>query len=143
MRRTRSPGACRSDWVRAARRSPAASLDAVAAAAGVDHREICDALGSLKPRGGCGRAVAALARSSDDGRSLAGLAHRACPPPMSRLAADRRDGMSPVRALALRGPARWATRPSLETASGDERRMLAHHLGCPPRLIPLLAQDNS
>ena len=96
MRRTRSPGACRGGWVRAARRSPAASLDAVAAAAGVDYRDVCDALGSLKAGGGCGRAAAALARSSDDGRSLAGLAHRACPPPMSRLAADRCDEMSPV-----------------------------------------------
>ena len=58
--------------MRAARSSPAASLDAVAAA-GVDHRDVCDALGSLKPRSGCGRAVAALASSDDDGRSLAGL----------------------------------------------------------------------
>ena len=52
MRRTRSPGA-RCVWVRAARRSPAASLDAVAAAAGVDHRDVCDTLGSLSARGGC------------------------------------------------------------------------------------------
>ena len=92
MRRRGSPGACRGVWVRAARNSPAASLDVDAAAAGVDHREICDALGSLKPRCGCAGAAAALGCSSDDGCSLAGLAHRACPPPMSRLAADRCGG---------------------------------------------------
>ena len=44
--------------------------------------------------------------------------------------------------LVLSGSARWATLPSLETASEDERIMLAHHPNCPSRLIKRFAQDN-
>ena len=126
---------------RAARLSPTMALNEIAAATGVDTAQIRDALNAVNVRGVCARTAAALT-GVGGGARLVGLAHRACPPAVTRLAAEPSAALSVLEVLALRGPARWAALPSLEATTDAERRVLAEHGGCVPKLVPLLARDD-
>ena len=146
LRRTpgQGPLSARTAVVRAARHSPGMALQDVAAAAGTSTATLRDALTGLETRGGCGQAAARLV-AAGGGVAVAGLAHRGCPPPVTRLAADPPTAgryLDAAGVLALTGTARWAARLPAERASIAERRFLAGWSGCPPRLISTLAQDD-
>ena len=138
MRSERCAGSI-SAATRAARRSTAMGLTAITAATGVDVAQIRGALNAVKIRGVCARTVVALT-GVGGGAKLVGLTHRACPPAVTRLTAE---ALSPFECLALQGSARWAVQPSLKTTTQAECRLLAEHGGCPPKLVTLLARDDS
>ena len=130
---------------RAARRSPAVALRDVAARHGASTETLRNALTGLATRGGCGQMSARLV-AAGGAAAVAGLVHRACPPPVTRLAAEpsTADGrLDAAGVLPLTGPARWAARLSTSRTSIRERVLVAGRVDCPPSLIPALAQDTS
>ena len=84
---------------------------AVAAAAGTTQSALSDALGAAQGRGPCDRAATALAASDRRGLRLLAVAHRDCPPPAKRLAAESADV---AEAVALPGTAVWTATPRLD-----------------------------
>ena len=128
--------------VRVVRSSPVAGLGDAAHVAGVDVGEVRSALAALASRGGCAAAAAAAATGGGVGR-MVGLAHRACPPPVTRLAADpaRSRDLDISEVLTLRGPSRWGVFPTLISTIVEARQSAATRPGCPPRLLTALAAD--